>query len=250
MKTFKLLMTALLLTGAVACNKYGTLRSVYNGPGNFSNGNAADLIAGSLAVNSNGVAIVSSNVAFTSQSLADQHMACGTTKADTVNQQSAAGASTTYSYNSTFSYTLNCNSSNQPDSTSTSSVYSGSYSNSNYSSSNSGSSIFTTSGLAPASTQAVVNGEFKQAGSFQSKTTATNMGNHNIDIVLKSLTFTKATRQIASGNATIAVTGSTPSQGSFSYSGTLIFNGDGTATLILNSITYKIDLNTGIVTKM
>lgn len=253
MKAFKLLMMALLLAGAVACNKYETLRRVGDVVpvgGSFSNNNAADLVAGSLAVNSNGVAIASSNIAFSSQSLADQHVPCGTTKKDTVNQQSAAGATTTYSYKSTFSYILNCNSSNEPDNTSTNSVYSGSYSNANYSSTNSGSIIFTTSGLAPASTQSVVNGEFKQAGSFQSKTTTTNAGNHNIDIVLQNLTFTKATRKIASGNATIAVTGSTPGQGSFNYTGTLTFNGDGTATLILNSVTYKIDLNTGIVTKM
>jgi len=251
MKAFKLLMMALLLSGAVACNKYGTLRRVGDSPGgNFSNGNAANLIAGSLAVNSNGVAIVSSNVAFSSQSLADQHLPCGTTKKDTVNQQSAAGASATYSYMSTFSYTLNCNNSNQPDNTATSSVYNGSYSNANYSSTNSGSIIFTTSGLAPTSTQSVVNGEFKQAGTFQSKTTTTNTGTHSIDIVLQNLTFTKATCKIASGNATISVTGSSPNQGSFNYTGTLTFNGDNTATLVLNSVTYKIDLITGISTKI
>ena|ERR1700761_8837407 len=253
MKTLKLklLIMVLLLIGAVACNKYGTLRRVDVGPYavDVSNNDAANLIAGSLAVNSYGVAIISSNVAFNSQSIADAHVACGTTKKDTVKQQSAPGARTTYNYNSTFSYTLNCNSSNQPDNTATNSVYSGSYSSASFSSSNSGSSVFAVTGLSPTSTQSVVNGEFKQAGSFQSATNTSDTGKHAIDIVLQNLTFTKATRKIASGNATIAVSGTTPNKGTFSYNGSLVFNGDNTATLILNNVTYKIDLITGIVTK-
>ncbi len=252
MKTLKLFLIVLLLSGAVACNKYGTLRRVGNGPyGNYDpNANAADLIAGSLAVNSNGVAIVSSNVTFTSQSMVDQHVACGTIKTDTVNQQSAAGAATTYSYTSKYSYTLNCNSSNQPDNTATNYVYSGSYNGPNLSSTNAGSSIFTTTGLSPTATLYIVNGEFKQSGSFQSKTTTTNTGNHTIDIVLQNLSFTKATRKIASGSATIAVSETMPGQSTVTYNGTLVFNGNDTASLTLNSVNYTINLDTGVVTKI
>jgi hypothetical protein len=67
--------------------------------------------------------------------------------------------------------------------------------------------------------------------------------------VLNKLTFNKATRKTASGNTTIAVSGNVSNQGTFSYNGTLVFNGDGTATLTLNSVTYTINLNTGIAIK-
>ena len=252
MKTFKLCMALLLILGAVSCDKYGSIRRVGDIPnGNFDpNSNAANLIAGALAVNSNGVAIVSSNETFTAQSLANQHLACGTSQKDTVNQQNAPGASTTYSYNSTYDYTLNCNSSNQPDNTATSSIYSGNYSNASMLSTNAGSSIFTTSGLAPTATTYVVNGEFKQSGSFQSKTATTNAGNHSIDIILTNLTFTKATRAIASGNATITVSQTQPGQTAVTYNGTLVFNGNNTATLTLNAVVYNINLITGVVTKV
>jgi len=248
MKNFKLLMVGLLVLVVTSC-----LRDDHAKPIDqfgFSNGNAAALIAGSLAVNSNGVVVASSDVVFTSQSLAGQNLACGTVRADTINRQNPTGASYTYNYHSTYNFVVNCNSSNQPDNTSSSLVYSGSYSNTNYSSMNSGSSTFTTTGLAPSSTQIVLNGDFKQAGSFQSTTTTTVTGNHNIDIMLQNLTFTKATKSIASGTANISVTGSTPNQGSFSYTGTLLFNGNNTATLTLNQVVYKIDLITGVVTKM
>jgi len=97
----------------------------------------------------------------------------------------------------------------------------------------------------PTAPDFVINGEYKQNGSFQSKIDTAKHGNNKIDIVVKGLTITKPARTIASGNATISMSGDTPKKGSFSYTGTLVFNGDGTATLTLNGTVYTIKLDTG-----
>jgi hypothetical protein len=124
-------------------------------------------------------------------------------------------------------------------------IYSGSYSGPNMSSSNSGSSIFMVSGLGSTSSDFVINGEYKRAGSFKSKIDTAKAGDSNIDIVIKSLTLKRPLRNIVSGTATISITGDVPNKGSFSYTGTLVFNGNGTATLTINGTVYTINLSTG-----
>jgi hypothetical protein len=91
----------------------------------------------------------------------------------------------------------------------------------------------------------VVNGEYKSSGSFQSKADTTYSGSSSVDIVISNLTISRPLRVIKSGSATIAVSGSTPKHGSFSYTGTLVFTGGNTATLTLNGNVYLVDLLSG-----
>jgi hypothetical protein len=254
MKKIILFLMAAVLIGAVACQKtyyYGPRpnNSLNNG-GNVSNADAAKMVANSLSVSTNGVVNIVGDVTLDAASLIRTHAGCGTTQADTISRQSPAGSSTTYTYNSKYNYTVNCGSNNKPDSLLSSLIYSGSNSTSSMSSSNSGSSIFKVAGLDSAATSFVVNGEYKSSGSFASKTDTASHGNNNIDIVITSLTITKASRSITSGTGTISVTGDTPKSGSFSYTGTLVFNGNNVATLTLNGKTYKINLYTGIWTSV
>ncbi|MFI5137244.1 MAG: hypothetical protein ACHQIM_05405 [Sphingobacteriales bacterium] len=242
MKKIQLSIVAMLLLGAVACKK--TLNSAANINANVSSADAADMVAGSLSSNSNGIVNFSDDATLDAISFIRLHVACGTVKADTISRHSAAGAATTYSYNLTYNYMVNC-SNNVPDSLSSKLVYSGSFSGPNLSSTNSGSSIFTVNGLLPTATNFVINGEYKQNGSFQSKVDTAKHGNNNIDIVVKGLTITKPARTVAGGTATISISGDTPKKGSFSYTGTLVFNGNGTATLTLNAKVYTINLSTG-----
>jgi hypothetical protein len=246
MKTIKLSFVVMLLLGAVACRKNDySSRSFNNGNNNVSNSEAADMVAASLSINSNGVVDIAEDVTLNAASMASGHITCGETKSDTISRQNPSGLSTTYSYSLKYNYVVNCNASSQHDSLSSSLIYSGSFSNKSLSSANSGSSIFNVSGLTGDSTNYVINGEYKRAGSFTSKTDTTSTGNNNIDIAIKALTLKKPFRIITGGNATISVTGSVPKKGNFSYTGTLVFNGDNTAALTLNGTTYKINLNTG-----
>jgi len=248
MKKITFSLITLLLLGAVACRKnyFNTLPPDrnFNTPGNVTNSEAADMAANSLSVNSNGVVNIIGDLTLDAASYVRQHLGCGTLRSDTISRQSPAGSTTTYSYNLKYNYIVVCTN-KVADSLSSSLIYSGSFSSPNLSQSNSGSSIFGVSGLDSAATNYVINGEYKSAGSFQSKTDTASHGSNNVDIVFTSLTLSKPSRTIASGSATVSITGAVPRSGSFSYTGTLVFNGNGTATLTLNGTKYTINLNTG-----
>jgi len=254
MKKFKLSIMAMLLMGAVACNKTYNSTTPKSGSAPTANAgvstdDAADMVSGSLSLNSNGLANVANDVTFNAASMPNTHQACGTVKADTISRQSGSGASVTYSYNLTYSFMLLCDTSNHPDSLSSSLIYSGSYNGPNISTTNSGSSIFTVGGLLASAPDFVINGEYKSAGSFKSKTDTAKNGNNSIDIVVKGLTLKKPGRTIVSGTASISVSGDVPKKGNFSYTGTIVFNNDGTATLTLNGTVYTINLYTGVKTR-
>ncbi len=251
MKKFNASIFAMLLLAAVACTKSDFVRKpIVNANGNVSSDEAADMVAGSLSLNSSGVANIAGQVTISAASLATSHAACGTTRSDTINRQSAANASYTYSYNSTYNYIVNCDSTNHPASLSSNAAYSGSFSDANLSSNQSGSSVFTVNGLSTTATAYSISGEYKSSGSFKSKVDTTNAGSNSVDIVLKALTLLKPQRNITAGTATISVTGDVPKKGNFSYTGTLVFNANNTATLTLNGTVYTINLLTGLRSRL
>jgi hypothetical protein len=257
MRTFKFTFILLLLIGALSCKKDSTATTA------VTTDQAADIAAGSLAENSYGLASISDNVAANAQVVASistsrqtvnssgavTHQACGTTLADSLSN-SGSGSSVTFSYFFKFARTLNCNSSEQPDNLANVLTYHGNFDGPRLTSANTGSATFTIAGLSPTALSFVINGEYKRTGSFQSKVGNDLSGNSNIDIVVTNLTLSKTTRKIASGSATISITGTTSKNGAFSYTGTLVFNGDGTATLTINGTAYNVDLSTGIKTKV
>jgi hypothetical protein len=248
MKKIKLSIMILLLAGAVACKK--TDNPSQKITANVSGADAADLVAGSLSVNSNGFASISDDVAVQSKVYIDTHLACGSTKIDTITKKSGAGASVSYSYGLGYSYTLNCNSNNIPDNITGKVNYSGNFSGPHISSANTGNLIFRLAGLTPTAIAYVFNGTFLRNGSFASKIDTTNHGNSNLTIEVKDLKFRKPARTIASGTATFSLNGSVPKKGDFSFTGTLVFNGDGTAKLTINGTIYTLDLTTGEKTKV
>ncbi|MGZ3928503.1 MAG: hypothetical protein ACXVJG_16220, partial [Mucilaginibacter sp.] len=137
----------------------------------------------------------------------------------------------------------------QPDNLANALTYTGSFNGPRLTSSNSGNSTFTIAGLTTAASNFVVNGEYKRAGQFQSKVGNKASGSSSVDIVVTNLTLSKPARKILSGTATIAITGTTSKSGDFSYTGTIVFNGDGSATLTINGTVYNINLATGFKVK-
>jgi hypothetical protein len=245
MKRIKFSFLVMLLLGAAACKKSGSTMPDAAITGSVTTDDAADMAAGSLSLNSNGLSEMASDATLSASVMFDAHVKCGTVRSDTISRQSSTGLPFTFSYKLTYNFMVDCNSSNQPDSLSSNLTYSGSYSGPNMSGSNSGSSIFGVGGLLQTDTAFVINGEYKRAGSFSSKVDTGNHGNNNVDIVISGLIVKKHWRTIEGGTATISITGSTPKKGSFSFTGTLVFNGDGTATLTINGAVYTINMETG-----
>ena len=244
------------MLGAFSCKKDNSASS----SSTITTDQAADIAAGSLAENSNGFASVTDDVAVNAQGIssvnsglsvnstqatASVHQECGTTLTDSVTRNITVD-SVTINYFFKYSHTLNCNSSNEPDNVINALTYKGSFDGPRLSSTNSGSANVTIAGLTSTATNFVLNGEYIRDGSFQSKVGNKSSGNSHIDIVGTNITLSKPGRKILSGTATITITGTGPKGNSFSYSGTITFNGDGTATLAWSGgATYTINLTTG-----
>lgn len=206
---------------------------------------AVDMVATSLSANSNGLAVVSSDVAVNAQAVFDLKLSCGATKSYSATHQNPAGSANTYSNAFSYKYTLNCNANNMPDNITGSSSDNGAFDGPRLSSTNTGASTFRIAGLTSTAKAYVINGEYKRTGSFTSKVESKNTSNVAVDIVITNLMIDKAKKIITSGTAAVTITGSTVKKTSINFSGSLTFTGDGKATITLNGIVYVIDLLTG-----
>jgi len=254
MKTLRLSIAAFLLLAVFSCKKDNNSSSA-----SVTSDQAADIAASSLASNSYGVTSMTDAVASNAQGLAsigssqsvnslgvsEHHQECGTTLTDSATF-SGSSSSVTFDYFVKYSHTLNCNVNAQPDNIVNALTYHGNFDGPRVTTAATGTANATIAGLTAGATNFVINGEYKRQGSFTSKVGNKASGNSDIDIVVTNLLLSKPGRHIVSGTATITVTGSTSKGGSFSYTGNLLFNGDGTATLtVTGGASYVINLDSG-----
>jgi hypothetical protein len=248
MKTLRLPLLAVLVSCAMACNKGNVTFNGNTNANTTATDQAAGLVTASLASNSNGAFNTMSDVSVETQAHVSIDSLCGTTWTDSISRNRTASQNNgvAYSYSAKYTYTLNCDSVTKKGiyngSSTATSVYSGSYSGPNLSSTNSGSSLLVIQGLGHGSNVYTVNGEYKQEGTYSSKT---DTGTNNVDIKLTNIVLTKPFQFVQSGTATISVSGVSSKNGSFSYNGVLVFGGSNTATLTLNGTVYNIDLMLG-----
>jgi len=242
MKILKLFLVAFVISGVISCKK-GTLVSA-----NVSMDDAAAMLGGSLSSSSYGMNNMSADVSLNAGAFSANNSPCGFTKIDTFSRHIST-PSVTYAYKLSYTHKLFCNTSNLPDNITSSLTFGGYYSNSKVLLTNTGTLNYVIAGLTPTATVYVLNGEYKSSGTFKLKSDTTNTGSASIDIVVKNVTITKATQVIASGTATVIITGTTSKKGDFTYNGTLTFNGASMATMIINGTTYTVNLLTGDITK-
>ncbi len=256
MKTFKTSIVALLLLAAISCKKDNTTAITA-----VTTDQAADMAASALASNSGGISSMSDDISanaavvtsvsgktVNSLGVTTEKQACGTTLTDSTTR-SGSNAEVTYNYFAKYSHTLNCNSNNLPDNIVNALTYHGDFSGPRISTTATGTANATIAGLSLTANNFVINGEYKRAGTFASKVGNKATGNSSVDIVVTNLTLAKPARTIVSGTATIAVSGVAGTH-SYSFTGNVTFNGDGTATLVITGgATYVVNLSTGVYTK-
>lgn len=210
---------------------------------------AVELTASALASNSNGLASINADVTLNAQVVYDLNLSCGATKTYTVTRQSPTAALTSYNYTFGYNYTLNCNANGLPDNITGSSTYTGTFDGPRLSSTNTGSSTFRVAGFAPASSVYVLNGEHKRTGTFASKTGNKTSGTTEVTITVSNYTVSKLTKTIISGIGTATITGTTARGITINFSGTVIFTGDGYASVTINGSVYIVNLLTGDIVK-
>ena len=109
-------------------------------------------------------------------------------------------------------------------------------------SSNAGSRNLVLTGLQPQSASYTLNGAFTRTGSHTSKVRNQNTFDTNVSINITSVTVDKSTMKITGGTGTADVTCEVSNGNSYSFTGSLVFNGNGTATLTINGTDYTITL--------
>jgi hypothetical protein len=248
MKTFKLSFMLLLLLGMAACTKNSNPPSV---SAESSTDVAADLAGNSLAINSSGALSDVNDVTLSASIKIKVDSTCGTVWTDTVSRNFPFSNGYSYTYNANYSYTVNCTTNLFNGSVTSNGAYTSVYNGPNIYTTDSGSSDFTLGGLRNPAGVAIngnytINGEYKRSGSFKSKIDSTYAGTHSTDIVITNLLVTKVLHVVEGGTATITITGDMPKRGNFTYTGTVVFNSDNTATLTLNGNIYTVNLITGI----
>ena len=243
MKKIRLISYLLIIFVVSSCKKVAN-----NAPTRMTTDEAADMVSGSLAINSNGAVGVSTDLALSANVAVAARVACGTTRMDSVSRSNTQGA-VTYSYKGKSTFTLNCNSNSLPDNLTAIVSFAGFYSGPNLYFNHNGTSNFTMAGLSPTAPAYVISGEDKGSGQFKSKIDTTNYGTYNGDYIISKLTLLKTTHLPVSGSGSFSLTATVPKKGSFTFTGTILFNNDATATVTINSSVYSINLLTGQRTK-
>lgn len=206
---------------------------------------AADVITYALQSSSGGYANQCSETAeyLSSEGLrSTQSLQCGVLFDSTVSF-SYNGNNLTANYSLQWELLLNCDSMNLPQSLSFTSPYSGNYDGPLMSSSNSGNLNWTVTGLASGnSVPYTFSGNFTRNGNHTSKVRNQTSFSSDLQITVMGVAVDKVTQQITGGTANASLTCQSSTGNNYSFSGTIVFNGNGSATLTIGSNTYSIDL--------
>lgn len=104
--------------------------------------------------------------------------------------------------------------------------------------------VLSSNGNGPTGGTATVNGTYNRDGSQTSKVRNKNIFTSKIILTTTNLVVDKATKVILGGTASLTVTGNNTNGNSFSYAGSITFNGNGQATLqFANSRQFAIDIS-------
>lgn len=243
MKTTKLFLVACLLFIAAACNDDDDSSSA------MTSEEAADVVGSSLAVNSSGfTAVVNASIAGADAALeasdGGRTAACGYTNEVTFSATNLPGAIITYSYDYSYNYILTCGN-DVPQSLAVNTTYDGQFDAPRLASQHAGTSDLTITALDETATSYIINGDYNRSGAFQSKIRNKNSSTSTVDFSIDDLAVDKINQKILSGSASVTITGSVTGKGSFTYTATVVFEGDGTAQVTINGTVYIVDLTTG-----
>lgn len=203
-----------------------------------------DLLEGALVNGSEGLVAEMAAAAKVSDEALEKDLKsleCGET-ADSTVTRNFTNAYITSAYNSTWTWTLFCNAQNLPTEIAFGRSTEGTYETARLLSDDSATSDWSVSQLIFGPNY-VINGSYEREGTQESKVRQMRSFTSQILITVDDVNIDKGEQQITSGIASFTLTGTGSEGGSFTADGDLVFNGDGTLTLIINGNSYVIDLN-------
>jgi hypothetical protein len=228
MKTIKLKSTGFILFAAAtllfSCKKQTDATDT-----SMTEEEAAEVITASISTNSQGFATQTAEISARANTYGT---ACGYSKDSTISKVNTTGTYT-WNYNFAWHWDVVCTAT-IPNRMNANYKMKGTYDTPRMSCNDSATATLTVGNLVTG-TQYILNGAYTRDGSQVSKIRNKNSFTSKIILNVNNLQVNKTTGQIASGTASVTITGSTSTGNSFSYGGTITFNGSNTATITLNN---------------
>ena len=240
MKNLKNLLIIIISISVVSCSNDSSNDTIGETQA-ITEEEAVEIVEASLAEESAGLSETIFKYAKTYEEETSRNIQCNETVTDNYNF-THNGTLVQANYNYNWEFTVGCNQFNIPQIATFTATGEGTYTTQRIQSDDTTSFTATLTGLQPTSPDIVYAGSFLRSGSQQ---ITTNQRNQNISSVFRSnftdLTVSKSDFTIDSGSGNFSLFGTNNGE-DFDYEGTLIFNGDNTATLIINGNEYTINL--------
>jgi len=206
------------------------------------------LVASSVSTNTYGLnALIQQSVSLyegASDLTGGRVSVCDYTDSGEESTASEQGSAISFSYNYTYDVSVNCSAIQIPTSLSVDFTYNGSFDGPRLTWSHQGNGDFDIS--LDAEQNLVYNGTYDRSGSYNLKERENFNGSGDVTLTLIDITVDPETETIVSGSGTyrIDVVRNTTE---YTLEGTLTFNGNGTATLLLNGSSVTFNLITGAI---
>ena len=197
---------------------------------------AADAVTYAMEASSGGTAEMLKDCAVEADNTVSA-LGCGGTFDTTVVYSHSGTVTANYSFNR--SYTVACTA-GIPSSFACVGDFSGSFDASRMSSSNSGTNNWTLTGVTGSSNW-IFNGSVSHNGTHTSKVRNKYTFTTTLNISLSNVQVSKTTYEIVSGSGSVSVS-CTVDGNTYDFTGSVTYNGDGTATLVIDGNTYSITL--------
>ncbi|MEM9717773.1 MAG: hypothetical protein AAGA10_00900 [Bacteroidota bacterium] len=247
MKSLKLTFLTLTLLFCFACESEDTVSPSSE---TLSTDDAAEIVSSSVSDNSAGLNAMVSDIVRTTESSLSSEMespsnGCGYQMDTVFSTSNPSGTVSTYSFQFAYAYEIQCKSNNIPEFVAVSSSYEGTYDGPRLVSDNTGIASFSMSGFPLTQSAYIINGVYERSGDFESRVRNMTQSNSTVSFDLSALSYDKQLGEISSGTASLSLSGTLKSGESYSYMGSLSFEGNGVVILTLNGEIYTIDLRTG-----
>ncbi|AWM14381.1 hypothetical protein DI487_11290 [Flavobacterium sediminis] len=149
-----------------------------------------------------------------------------------------------YSANYQFvsTYQMNCAGNSAPENFSYQFTNTGNYDTPRMTSDDSSNADWNLTGLNTLVDNISLNGSYERNGSQVSKVRYRNSFTSTLTYSISDLQVNKTSYEIQAGTASVHFVGTVSNGNQYTYNGSVTFNGDGTATLVINGNTYIINL--------
>jgi hypothetical protein len=210
---------------------------------------AASLIATSLGADQGGLQGIFADAISVVNEVTDpntggRQIACGASDNTIFTYASEQDETPSYSFNYDYGWTLTC-SGDAPSQVNINLSYDGSMESPDFTFSYEGNSGFTVTDIMQ--DILTVNGTHNQAATYNLSSEGQQYsGTDTFSYVLTDIKVSKTTSDVQSGTASVQLSGIT-NRGAYSISATIVYNGDGTATITINGDVFGVDISTGTI---